>query len=91
MASGDENAHEVRLTSHGELLCGPLEIPKLAPEETFTWWVYQHQQPLIIPYVDAETRFPAVTEMLKDREVQSVTPSQPEIEAFVYIDGSAAG
>jgi hypothetical protein len=41
----DENAHEVRLTSYGEPGV-PLQVPKLAPEETFTWWVYQHQQPL---------------------------------------------
>jgi len=67
----DENAHEVRLTSYGEpgVL---LQVPKLAPEETFTWWVYQHQQPLIIPSLDAETRFPAVAEMLKNRGVRSV-------------------
>src|SRR6202167_570516 len=67
----DENAHEVRLTSYGEpgVL---LQVPKLAPEETFTWWVYQHQQPLIIPSLDAETRFPAVAEMLKNSGVRSV-------------------
>jgi hypothetical protein len=26
-----------------------LTVPKLQPEETFAWWVYQQQQPLIIP------------------------------------------
>jgi formate hydrogenlyase transcriptional activator len=67
----DEQAHEVRLTSYGEP-GDPLQVPKLAPEETFTWWVYQHQQPLIIPSLDAETRFPAVIEMLKNRGVRSV-------------------
>src|SRR4029077_15791652 len=39
---------------------------------TFTWWVYEHQQPLIISSLDAETRFPAVAEMLKSRGVRSV-------------------
>src|SRR5712671_4144531 len=67
----DERAHEVRLTSYGEP-GDPLEVPKFAPEETFTWWVYQHQQPLIISSLDAETRFPAVAEMLKSRGVRSV-------------------
>jgi len=67
----DEKAHEVRLTSYGEP-GDPLEVPKLAPEETFTWWVYQHQQPLLIPSLEAETRFPAVAEMLKNRGVRSV-------------------
>src|SRR5260370_15829879 len=67
----DEKVHEVRLTSYGEP-GDPLQVPKLAPEETFTWWVYQHQQPLIIPSLHAETRFPAVVEMLKNRGVRSV-------------------
>ena len=67
----DEKAHEVRLTSYGES-GDPLQVPKLAPEETFTWWVYQHQQPLIIPSLDAEIRFRAVVEMLKNRGVRSV-------------------
>src|SRR5882762_3871231 len=67
----DERAHEVRLTSYGEP-GDRLEVPKFAPEETFTWWVYQHQQPLIIPSLDRETRFPAVAEMLKNRGVHSV-------------------
>jgi PAS domain S-box-containing protein len=67
----DENAHEVHLKSYGEP-GNPLQVPKLTPEETFTWWVYQHQQPLIIPSLDAETRFPAVAEMLKNRGVRSV-------------------
>src|ERR1700693_2716836 len=67
----DENAHEVRLTSYGEP-GDPLQVPKLVPEETFTWWVYQHEKPLIIPSLDTETRFPAVAEMLKNRGVRSV-------------------
>jgi formate hydrogenlyase transcriptional activator len=67
----DENAHEMSTTSYGEPGV-PLQAPKFAPEETFSWRVYQHQQPLIIPSLDAETRFPAVAEMLKNRGVRSV-------------------
>jgi PAS domain S-box-containing protein len=67
----NEKAHEVHLTSYGEP-GDPLQVPKFAPEETFTWWVYQHQQPLIIPSLEAETRFPAVVGMLKNRGVRSV-------------------
>jgi formate hydrogenlyase transcriptional activator len=67
----DENAHQIYLTSYGEPGV-PLKVPQFAPEETFTWWVYQHQQPLIIPSLDSETRFPAVAEMLKNRGVRSV-------------------
>src|SRR5271163_1883619 len=60
----NEDAPEPRLTLNGEPDI-PLQVPPLPKEETITWWVYQHQQPLIIPHVDAETRFPAVTEMLR--------------------------
>ncbi len=67
----DEKAHEMCTKSYGEPGV-PLQAPKFAPEETFSWWVYQHQQPLIIPSLDAETRFPAVAEMLKNRGVRSV-------------------
>src|ERR1700730_18365151 len=67
----DEKAHEVHLTSYGEP-GDSLQVPKFAPEETFTGWVYQHQQPLIIPSLDAETRFPRVADMLKNRGVRSV-------------------
>jgi formate hydrogenlyase transcriptional activator len=67
----DENAHQIHLTSYGEPGI-PLQVPQFTPEETFTWWVYHHQQPLIIPSLDSETRFSAVAEMLKNRGVRSV-------------------
>jgi formate hydrogenlyase transcriptional activator len=67
----DEKAHEMCTKSYGEPGV-PLQAPKFAPEETFSWWVYQHQQALIIPCLEAETRFPAVAEMLKNRGVRSV-------------------
>ncbi|HTF71116.1 MAG TPA: sigma 54-interacting transcriptional regulator [Edaphobacter sp.] len=67
----DEKTHEMCTKSYGEPGV-PLQAPKFAPEETFSWWAYQHQQPLIIPYLDAETRFPAVAAMLKNRGVRSV-------------------
>jgi len=67
----DEKAHEMHTTSYGEPGV-PLQARQFAPEETFSWWVYQQQQPLIIPSLDAETRFPAVAEMLKNRGVRSV-------------------
>src|SRR5260370_2992523 len=67
----DENAHEMNTKSYGEPGV-PLQAPRFAPEETFSWWVYQHQEPLMIPSLDAETRFPAVTAMLGNRGVRSV-------------------
>jgi PAS domain S-box-containing protein len=85
----DENAHEVRLTSYDEPGI-PHEVPKLAPEETFSWWVYQHQQPLIIPSLHAETRFPAVVEMLKNRGVRS-TCTLPLTTVHRRLGGLAVG
>jgi formate hydrogenlyase transcriptional activator len=67
----DEKTHEMDTKSYAEPGV-PLQAPKFAPEETFSWWVYQHQQALIIPCLDAETRFPAVAQMLKNRGVRSV-------------------
>src|SRR5919198_3579830 len=72
VAQYDEAAHKV----HWHLLEGcsqPSVIlpPDLAPEETMTCWVYQHQQPLVIPFVDAETRFPRMMEQLKKLGIQS--------------------
>ncbi len=49
----------------------PIEVPKLAPEESLAWWVYQNQQPLVIPDVDEETRFPLVLRVLKERGIRS--------------------
>jgi formate hydrogenlyase transcriptional activator len=57
-----------------EVLNRPLTIPvpEFAPEETTTWWVYQNQQPLVIPFVEKETRFPRLMEFLKERGIKSV-------------------
>jgi len=44
---------------------GRLRVPNFAPEETFTWWVYQHQQPLVIPDLNEDQRFPRAVEVLK--------------------------
>jgi len=85
----DEKAHEMRTTSYGEPGV-PLQAPKFAPEETFSWWVYQHQQPLIIPSLEADTRFPAVAEMLKNRGVRSVC-ALPLTTAQRRLGGLAVG
>jgi formate hydrogenlyase transcriptional activator len=44
----------------------------VAAEETMTCWVYQHQQPLLIPSVDEETRFPRMMDLLRKHRIQSV-------------------
>src|SRR5258705_6265759 len=85
----DEKAHEMDTKSYGEPGL-PLQAPKFAPEETFSWWVYQHQQPLIIPSLEAETRFPAVAEMLKNRGGRSVC-ALPLTTAHRRLGGLAVG
>jgi formate hydrogenlyase transcriptional activator len=45
------------------------DIPK---EETVAWWVYQNQQPVIIPSIDRETRFPLVGERLAKLGLRSL-------------------
>src|ERR1700730_16457124 len=85
----DKKAHEMVTTSYGEPGV-PLQAPKFAPEETFSWWVYQHQQPLIIPSLDEETRFPAVAEMLKNRGDRSVC-SLPLTTVHRRLGGLAVG
>jgi formate hydrogenlyase transcriptional activator len=67
----DEKAHEVRIKIFGGS-CASLQVPELPAEDTLTWWVYQHQEPLIISSLDAETRFPAVAELLKNLGTRSV-------------------
>jgi formate hydrogenlyase transcriptional activator len=72
VAQYDEAANKV----HWHLLerCSQPNVilpPHFAPEETMTCWVYQHQQPLIIPFVDTETRFPRMMDQLKKFGIQS--------------------
>ena len=50
-----------------------LALPKdCAKKETMTCWVFQNQRPLVIPFVDRETRFPDTMEKLKEHNLQSV-------------------
>ena len=50
----------------------PIEVSKLAPEETATWWVYQQQRPLVIPFVEREQQFPAARDLLRKFGIQSL-------------------
>src|ERR1700723_3642582 len=46
----------------------PADFP---PEETLTWWVYHHQQPVVVPSRDDETRFPGMMEIFRKYGVES--------------------
>jgi len=63
--------HDFRALEH-EPQPGVVPLADVPREETVTWWVYQHQQPLVIPAVDTETRFPQLMARLKTYGIQSV-------------------
>ncbi len=46
----------------------PIDVP---PEGTTIWWVYQNQKPIIIPFVEKETRFPVYSEFAKKHGLRS--------------------
>jgi formate hydrogenlyase transcriptional activator len=50
-------------------LPAPAEID---PEESATVWVFKNQEPLLIPFVDRESRFPGSMACVKRTEIQSV-------------------
>jgi formate hydrogenlyase transcriptional activator len=49
-----------------------LPAPDLDAKETLTAWVYEHQKPLIIPFLERETRFPRVTALLASEGIRSL-------------------
>ncbi len=56
LALYDEQTHAVEpyvLEATGE----PVPPPELSAEEQLTYWIVQHQTPLLIPIVESETRF----------------------------------
>ena len=70
----DEKTHTMRPYVLDNVV-GELEefaLQGFTPEETMSWWVYQHQQPLVVPVVNQETRFPRMMAFLTAKEIQSV-------------------
>jgi formate hydrogenlyase transcriptional activator len=55
-----------------ETPAGRILPPDLEPRETLTAWVYEHRQPLIIPFLERETRFPRVTALLESEGIRSL-------------------
>lgn len=49
-----------------------LPVSELAPEETIAGWVQINQQPVLIPSVEKETRFPRMMQMLREIGVRSI-------------------
>jgi formate hydrogenlyase transcriptional activator len=49
-----------------------LAVRNIPKEETVVWWVYQNQQPVVIPFIDRETRFPLVAERFSKLGLRSL-------------------
>ena len=68
----DETSNTLR--SHAlETVKGPgfLLPPNFPPESSITWWIYHHQQPMIVPSTERETRFPLAMDVHKKYGVRS--------------------
>jgi formate hydrogenlyase transcriptional activator len=73
IAQYDESSNEILW--HACEVCsqeGSVSPPCVPAEETFTKWVYDRQEPLVIPSLDDETRFPRMIAFLKEKGFQSV-------------------
>jgi formate hydrogenlyase transcriptional activator len=73
VAQYDEASHEI--VWHTCQLCdheGPVSPPCTPAEETITKWVYDRQEPVVIPFLQEETRFTAALSFLRERGFQSV-------------------
>ena len=49
-----------------------IQRPDFPLEEAMTSWIYESQQPLVIPFLDQETRFPRLIEFFKNQRLQSI-------------------
>ena len=48
--------------------CREEELPR---EENILWWIFQHQEPVVIPSLDRETRFPRAVAQIKACGIRS--------------------
>ena len=51
---------------------GPVSPPDIPADETITKWVYERQEPLVIPSLDQETHFARMVAFLREKGFQSV-------------------
>jgi hypothetical protein len=66
-----ESKHEFCLRTFDEF-GSRKQLPELTPQETAIWQVYQEQQPLVIPFLDREMRFPAAQQVFRESGIRSV-------------------
>jgi formate hydrogenlyase transcriptional activator len=66
----DERSHGLDLRVL-EVSGNPLPPPELSPEESLSYWIVQHQEPLVIPDVEDEARFPTAMAYFRSLDVRS--------------------
>ncbi len=66
----DESAN--RITWLGSHSVGGVQRPDFPPEEMLNSWIYARQEPLVIPFLDQETRFPRMAEFLRSQGLKSM-------------------
>ncbi len=73
VAQYDEASNEI-LWSACEVCSqqGPVSPPDIPADETITKWVYERQEPLVIPALDRDTRFPRMIAFLREKGFRSV-------------------
>jgi formate hydrogenlyase transcriptional activator len=73
VAQYDEASNEI-LWSACEVCSqqGPISHPDIPVDETIAKWVFLRQEPLLIPRLDQETRFPRMVAFLEEKGFQSV-------------------
>ena len=72
IAQYDEGSNKV----HWHMCSGcrkPASVPsEIDKEETLAAWVYGHQEAVVLPTLDGETRFPASTDLMRRAGLQSI-------------------
>jgi formate hydrogenlyase transcriptional activator len=85
-ASNTMRLHILESTTEVEPHVPEMEFP---PEESPSGWVYVHQEPLVIPDVNKETRWPKIMDVLKRNSVVSsswlpLTTAQHRLGALMF-------
>jgi transcriptional regulator with GAF, ATPase, and Fis domain len=71
LALYDEDSHTMEpcvLEATGD----PVPPPQIPTEESLAYWVLQHQEPVLIPVVEKETRFPQAIAYMRQQGMQSI-------------------
>src|ERR1700730_21334 len=91
----DPASNTMRLHILESVSGAPVEAPhlELAPQESPSGWVFLHQEPLVIPDVRLETRWPTVIELLRRNNIITscwlpLTTAQHRLGALVFGFGS---